>query len=96
MSTTAFHRNRANYRPVYTIADIANALDVELEITARDRQTGIHFASYGVIEPALALGMQRGVLRSIMTTGNTPQTTAQPAMELMREPGKRAALSIAA
>jgi transcriptional regulator with XRE-family HTH domain len=33
-----------------TMADIAAALDVELEVYARDRKTGIRFASYGPVK----------------------------------------------
>lgn len=43
-----FSGERPNWT-VNTIADIAGALDVEIEIKARDRQTGIVFASYGVV-----------------------------------------------
>ena len=36
---------------VNTISDIANALDVDLEIRAHDRKTGETYAPYGLIEP---------------------------------------------
>jgi hypothetical protein len=34
---------------VNTIADIADALDVEIEIRARDRKTGVIFAPHGIV-----------------------------------------------
>src|ERR1700730_17065821 len=32
-----------------TIADLAHALDLDLEVRATDRRTGVVFASYGVV-----------------------------------------------
>src|SRR5438874_1115481 len=43
-----FSGERPNWT-INTIADIANALDVEIEIRARDRETGIVFAPHGVV-----------------------------------------------
>jgi transcriptional regulator with XRE-family HTH domain len=43
-----FSGERPNWT-VNTIADIAGALDVEIEIRARDRQTGMVFAPHGLV-----------------------------------------------
>ena len=43
-----FSGERPNWT-VNTISDIANALDVDLEIRAKDRKTGVTFLPYGVL-----------------------------------------------
>jgi hypothetical protein len=43
-----FSGDRPNWQ-VNTIADIARALDVEIEIRAKDRQTGVIFAPHGIV-----------------------------------------------
>jgi len=45
-----FSDDRPNWT-ANTIADIAGALDVEIEITARDRRDGVTFAPSGLIAP---------------------------------------------
>jgi hypothetical protein len=52
-----------------TIADIAHALDLELEITARDRKTGIVYTPHGREDPAYA---------------STPSDNPAPAMVIRR------------
>lgn len=37
-----------------TISDIANALDLEIEIRARERSTGVVYAPYGVVHEVRA------------------------------------------
>jgi DNA-binding Xre family transcriptional regulator len=94
-STRWFSGERPNWT-VNTIADIANALEVEIEITATDRKTGVRFASYGIIEAARMSSVRTGDESSTVTTDNSPRTSAQPVIELIRERDKRAVLSIAA
>jgi hypothetical protein len=43
-----FSGDRPNWQ-INTIADIARALDVELEIQAKDRQSGVIFAPHGIV-----------------------------------------------
>ena len=43
-----FSGDRPNWQ-INTIADIAKALDVEIEIRATDRQTGVVFAPHGIV-----------------------------------------------
>jgi hypothetical protein len=93
-ATRWFSDERPNWT-VNTIADIANALDVELEITAVDRKTGVRFATHGMIEGTRTSDMST-VDQSIMITDNIPRTSAQPPIELVRERDKRVDLSIAA
>jgi transcriptional regulator with XRE-family HTH domain len=47
-----FSEDRPNWR-IDTIADISNALGIELEITAIDRETGRCFAVSGPVNPVL-------------------------------------------
>jgi hypothetical protein len=52
-----FSGDRPNWQ-INTIADIAKALDVEIVIRARDRQTGVVFAPHGMVSmPAETKGM---------------------------------------
>jgi hypothetical protein len=55
--TRWFSGERPNWT-VNTIADIANALEVDLEVTAQDRRTGVRFTSHGIIEPVSASTMR--------------------------------------
>lgn len=50
-----------NWR-INTISDIANALDIDIEVTARDRQTGRQYGPAGVI------GYSQSTLESPITT----------------------------
>lgn len=47
-----FSGERPNWE-VNTISDIAGALDVEIEIRARDRKTGVIFTPHGVMSPGM-------------------------------------------
>ena len=51
---------------VNTISDIANALDLDLEIRARDRKTGEIYTHYGLIEPTRTSAPPAGDRRTIM------------------------------
>jgi hypothetical protein len=55
---------------VNTISDIANALDLDLEIRAHDRKTGEMYAPYGLVEPARTSTI--GVSYSFMKPSPSP------------------------
>lgn len=57
---------------INTISDIANALDVEIKITAIDRQTGAVFTSSGAAASQASASIQR------IETSGRPGTIAAP------------------
>lgn len=71
--TRWFSEKRPNWQ-VDTIADIADALNVELDIRARDRETGILFAVSGAVSVEM-----RG--------GNWPKTGTKPPLDASRSQG---------
>jgi hypothetical protein len=71
LPTRWFSADRPNWT-ANTIADIAGALDIDIEIRARDRSTGILFAPHGIVQT------------SVMSA--QPQTESEPGRRPINQP----------
>lgn len=70
-----FSNERPNWE-VDTIADIADVLDLTIEVRAIDRKTGVIYASYGVIKPIVKTATRPLPRFNLRTTGVVdPQRT---------------------
>jgi hypothetical protein len=63
---------------INTISDIANALDLDLEIRARDRKTGETYAPYGLVKPARTstIHLSRRLMESTLASNISPKHSA--------------------
>jgi hypothetical protein len=63
---------------INTISDIANALDLDLEIKARDRKTGETYAPHGLVDPVRTSTIHFGprFMQSPLLSNNSPRHIA--------------------